>query len=112
MKQIDRISVKELQRQKWADLTIFEQMGNIGSEVGRALAARRRGDAESERGAFYRGLDLFDATAETWAIRKSPRTKEILRAREQFVEAITTNKENATLESYFMQFAIAARLHR
>jgi hypothetical protein len=99
-------------RQKWAKLTIFEQMGNIGSEVGRALSAKHRGDNESMRGALYRGLDLFDVTAETWAAKKSPRTGEILRARELFVRSILTDREDTTLENYFMQFAIAARLHR
>lgn len=99
-------------RQKWASLTIFEQMGNIGSEVGRALAAKRRGDEESLRGALWRGLDLFDATAEAWARKQSPRTVEILRARELFVEAATTDKDDPMLEDYFMQFAIAARLHK
>ena len=38
-------------RQKWQSLTIFEQMGNIGSEVGRAFAARRRGDTAAMTGA-------------------------------------------------------------
>ena len=42
-------------KQKWQNLTIFEQMGNIGSEVGRAFAARRRGDTAAMTGAWQRG---------------------------------------------------------
>lgn len=99
-------------KQKWNNMTIFEQMGNIGSEVGRTLAAKRRGDQDSLRGAFWRGLDLFDATAENCARLKSPRTREILRARELFVSAVVTDKDDPTLENYFNQFAIAARLHK
>lgn len=99
-------------RQKWNAMTIFEQMGNIASEVGRALAAKRQGDQQRLRGALYRGLDLFDATADAWAGQKSPRVREILRAREFFVEAVTTSKDDSSIESYFMQYAIAARLHR
>lgn len=99
-------------KEKWAALTLFEQMGNIGSEVGRALAAKRRHDDISMLGAFYRGLDLFDATSEIWAQKKSPRTKEILRARELFAQSIVTDEQDSTLENYFMQFAIAARLNR
>lgn len=102
----------EIDDEKWAKLSIFEQMGNVGSEVGRALAAKRRGDQESMTAALYRGLDLLDATARVWAGRKSPRTREILRAREQFVEAIITDKDDPGLETYFMRFAMAARLHR
>lgn len=98
--------------QKWANMTIFEQMGNIGSEVGRAMNAKSIGDPDRLRGALLRGLDLFDATATIWADKKSGRTREILRAREQFVEAVTTDKNDSSLENYFMQFAIAARLNR
>jgi hypothetical protein len=99
-------------RQKWADKSIFEQMGNIGSEVGRALHAKANGDQASMDGALYRGLDLFDATAETWAARKSPRTAEILRARELFVQAIVTENSDDSLEGYFTHFAIAARIQK
>jgi hypothetical protein len=37
---------------------IFYQMGNIGSEVGRALSAKRRGKDEWMTSAFYRGMDF------------------------------------------------------
>lgn len=102
----------QIDRVKWAKLSIFEQMGNVGSEVGRALAAKQRGDIEQAQAALYRGLDLLDATAEIWAAQKSPRAREILRAREQFVEAIESAKDDPKLEDYFMQFAIAARQRR
>lgn len=97
-------------RNKWQNLTIFEQMGNIGSEVGRALAAKRRGDEVAMNGAFFRGLDLIDATTEALAAKKSPRLVEVLRAREQFADSVE-NSDNG-IEQYFMQFAIAARSGR
>ena len=82
-------------KQKWQNLTIFEQMGNIGSEVGRAFAARQR------------GLDLLDATAEQLARQKSPKLREVLRVRELFA-----GMEDESLEDYFMWFALAARRDR
>ena len=91
-------------RQKWQSLTIFEQMDNIGSEVGRAFAARRRGDTTAMTGAWQRGLDLLDATAEQLARQKSPKLHEVLRARELFA-----GMEDESLEDYFMWFAVAAR---
>ncbi len=97
--------------ERWAELPIVDQMANIGAEVGRALAALRRHDHERLQGALLRGLDLFDLTANIWARRKSPRTREILRARSLFVEAVTTGKDDPQLERYFMQFAAVARLH-
>jgi hypothetical protein len=99
-------------KQRWAVMTMYEQMGNIGSEVGRALTAKRRGNQRDLQGALYRGLDLIDTTAELWAKQRSVRTKELLRAREQFVEAATTSKDDPKLEDYFMYFAIAARADR
>lgn len=99
-------------RKKWAQLSIFEQMGNIGSEVGRALRAKARSDDVSMEAAFRRGLDLLDATAEICAGQESRRTGEILRARELFVSAILTDYDDPKLEDYFMQFAMAARLRQ
>ena len=94
-------------KQKWQNLTIFEQMSNIGSEVGRAFAARRRGDTAAMTSAWRRGLNLLDATTEQLARQKSPKLREVLRARELFA-----GMEDESLEDYFMRFALAARRGR
>jgi len=99
-------------KQKWQATTIFEQMGNIGSEVGRALSAKRRGDEAGMQAAFCRGLDLLDASAEYLLKKKSPKLKEVLRARDQFSQSIVGDEADPTLEKYFMEYAIAARLNR
>ena len=97
---------------KWAEMSLFDQMGNIGLEVKRALNAKRQGTTKQSQAAFYRGLDLIDETARLWAIKKQAGLKELLYARELFAESITTSKIDPTLETYFMQYAIAARLKR
>jgi len=94
---------------KWADMDVFNQMGNIGSEVGRALKAKRQGKLDRSQAAFYRGLDLIDETARLWASQKQAGLRELLYARELFAESVITDKVDPTLEAYFMQFAIAAR---
>lgn len=99
-------------KQKWAAMTIFEQMGNIGSEFGRAMNAKNRGDKQLLEGALYRGLDLFNLTIEILVLQKSPRLREVLLARDQFTEFILTDKKDPKLDDYFMQFAVAARLNR
>ena len=96
----------------WAEMDMFNQMGNIGSEVGRALKAKREGKLDRSQSAFYRGLDLIDETARLWANKHKAGLKELLYARELFAESVTTDKIDPTLEKYFMQFAIAARLNR
>jgi len=96
-------------RERWDRLTILEQLGNIGIEVGRTLKLKKEG--ENFEPALIRALDLFDATVEGLVAKKSHRTKEVLRAREQFLHAVYLD-EDTLLESYFMQFAIAARNQR
>jgi hypothetical protein len=100
----------EFNKEKWAKLSLFEQMGNIGSEVGRSMNALQRGDKESLDGAYRRGLDLIDATIDAWD--SEPRKRELLRARELFTNAIESQKIDRQLDNYFMQFAIAARATR
>jgi hypothetical protein len=104
----------QIDRAKWAKMTIFEQMGNIGSEVGRAISAKRRGDIKLQDGAIDRAIDLFDATAKHLAQQSSPRLKEVLRSRDQFLSLFfADNFDDApAIEDYFMQFALAARSGR
>ena len=101
---------KDLAEGGWQKLSLFEQMGNIGSEVGRARKWQGR-DEKTFQGAVERALDLFDLTLEDR--RWKGRWHEIARAREVFVDAVFGGKEYKSsledLEKYFMQFAFAAR---
>lgn len=51
-------------RERWALLTFDEQMGNIGSEVGRAIIAHRNGNETRKNRAINRAIDLFSATVD------------------------------------------------
>ena len=98
---------------KWANLDIFNQMGNIYSEVGRSFKASN--DIATHNAAVARAIDLFDATIEAQLATKSPKAREVSRAKQQFLEVVTGSKNPdsmASLDRYFMQFAIAARLQR
>lgn len=106
------MSSHQFDQAAWADLDVFNQMGNIGSEVGRALTAKKQGKPDRMQSAFYRGLDLINDTAEAWARQKRLGIKELLCARELFAESVLTSKVDSTLEEYFMQFAVAARLRQ
>jgi hypothetical protein len=106
---------KEVDRERWAQMSIFEQLGNVGSEVGRAINAQRSGKISRRDSAIIRAIDLFDATAQAWAAKKSPRTKEILRAKEQFLDLFYGDSDSAdseSLERYFTQFAVVARTRK
>jgi hypothetical protein len=96
----------------WANFSLEEQLGNIGSEVSRAI--RARGDKEYYWGAISRGLELFYLTIKD--PRWKGRLKEIVRAKELFCAAALDNHEFKTsledLDKYFTYFALVARAKR
>lgn len=102
---------KDLAEGGWYKMSLMEQLGNIGSEVGRARIYSDRGDKERLQAAFKRGLELFDLTLND--PRWRGRLLEIGRARDVFCDAVLGGKEYGSnlsdLEKYFMYFAIASR---
>jgi hypothetical protein len=47
---------------RWHTLTLAEQLGSVGSDVGRAIRAKARGDDGRLEGALERALELLDLT--------------------------------------------------
>jgi len=103
----------QVDRERWEKMTINEQMGNIGSEVGRAIIAHRNGNKAREDRAIDRAIDLFSATIEVLVGTKhSYRLREVLRAREEFLRLFfddTFDSDADKIERYFMNYAFAAR---
>lgn len=99
----------QLAAENWFKLSLFEQLGNIGSEVSRSIKAR--GSQARYWGAVSRALDLFYLTVED--PRWKGRRKEILRVRELFCAAVLDSNEYKTsledLDDYFHVFALLAR---
>jgi hypothetical protein len=112
----DSLTDYRFDRGRWARLSFEEQMGNIGSEVGRAIAAHRTGRQQREDRAIDRAIDLFSATTE--ALVGTPysyRLKEVLRARDEFLRLFfdgTFEADAHKIERYFMDFAFMARAGR
>lgn len=100
---------------RWHTFTLAEQMGNIGSEVERAIRAHESGNHARFDRALERALELFDFTAadSRWS---GPRRREILRAREEFCRLFyddTVSTDSAAgLRRYFLAFAYAARANK
>lgn len=59
-----KIYHKKLAAGRWKELSFEEQMGNIGSEVGRSFNWFKQGDKERFNRAFEMALELFDLTLE------------------------------------------------
>ncbi|HEY4528561.1 MAG TPA: hypothetical protein VJJ48_01915 [Candidatus Paceibacterota bacterium] len=97
-------------KERWHTLSLAEQLGNIGSEVGRAAKWQGK-DENSFWSAVTRALDLFDLTQtdKRWINRRS----ELDRAREVFADAVLGGREYNSflpdIEGYFMQFALLAQ---
>ncbi len=108
---------KKLSAGGWANFTLIEQLGNIGSEVGRTIRWYRAKNSERFQISFEKALELFDLTVADprWMYR----LKEITRSREVFCSLITEpekydnlEQELDSLDNYFFQFGVAARLQR
>ena len=49
-------------RERWASLSLAEQMANIGSEVGRSAKWLTKNKPDLAEGAFHRATELMDLT--------------------------------------------------
>jgi len=104
---------RDLAAGRWWTLSLAEQLGNVGSEIGRASRWLPR-SPETARLAFYRALELIDLTLADPRVRASrPRLREIARAREVVVDFFAGSNDYGStadsLQKYFDQFAAAAR---
>lgn len=107
---------KELADGRWFTFSIFEQLGNVGSEFERAATAFQRGNQERFEKAFERMLELLDLTVEDPKWRTGGRLRELLRLREEVCDVFHGNEvfgtSIETLKKHFLYFGIAARADR
>lgn len=101
---------QELSSGKWSELSLAQQLGNVGSEVNRMINWRDK-DKVIANGAFERALELIDLTLAS--LRGKYRLREVARARELLVSdwLLTDLDDNLglnRLNKYFLQFALLA----
>lgn len=104
---------RDLAAGRWWELSLAEQLGNVGSEVSRAVRWQSR-NPDVARGALYRALELLDLTLADPRLRQSRgRLREIARAREVVVDFLAGPNEygssGPSLQKYFDAYAMAAR---
>ena len=105
---------KNLAEGSWFRLSLAEQLGNIGSEYGRARNWRLKNNQVYFNKAAERALELMDLTMadRRWGYF---RLKELARAREEICKdlyALDVEQPILSLENYFNQFALLARLNK
>jgi hypothetical protein len=104
---------RDLADGRWYTLSLPEQLGNVGSEISRAIRWTSR-NPDTARAAWYRALELIDLTLDDPRLRQSrPRLREIARMREIVVDYFDgPNRYGSTpssLQKYFDAFALLAR---
>jgi hypothetical protein len=101
----------EIDKGRWYQFSLAEQLGNIGSEVDRYVNLQSM-DKNYSMHALYRAIDLIDITKSDprW---KGARRKEINRIKELLCDATLGDNEYRTpikyFQDYFLDFAIVAR---
>lgn len=102
---------RDLSTGRWQQLSLVEQMANIGGEVERALTWQAKGNAEYSWRAVERALELVDLTL--LYAPGYPRRKELARVREALLDYFCGgNTIKGTAEGwrrYFLPFGYAAR---
>ena len=87
----------EMSQGRWFELSLIEQLANIGTDLERHIRWRQKHNTEYSQAAFDRVLDLIDLTVRD--PKNINRLKEILRTREALVDHfIYDNEYNTTLE--------------
>jgi hypothetical protein len=104
---------KGLAAGRWFELSLSEQMANIGSEVIRAINWKKKGNEAYKNAAIDRALELFDLTISDRRYLK--RLRELTRLREAFIDFIDYDNQygssDVQWQSYFDSFNFAARAH-
>ena len=103
---------KDLADGKWFELSLMEQMANIGSEIFRAINWRQKNNIPYGRNAFERALELVDLTIND--TKNKNRLIEITRLREALVDYFVYDNQfyssDKIWQKYFYYFNYATRV--
>lgn len=105
---------KELAKGRWFELSLMEQLANVGTDIERAIRWKQKNNLDYSQKAFERALDLLDLTIADSKNRK--RLKELLRTREALADYFVFDNEygstDESWQNYFLPFNYAAALRR
>ena len=105
------IQHRELAEGRWKEMSLLEQLSNIGSEVERALLWTSKTNPKYATKSFERALELIDLSFES--NRSFSQLKELARTRELLVDYFSGTNEYQSSEEfwrkYFLHFTLALR---
>ncbi len=104
---------QDLTKEKWQIKPFFEQMANVGAEIGRTINWRNK-DKKTSQSAFERGLELVDLTIEDK--KNASHLKELCRLREVLVDYFVYDNvygsSDEKWQNYFYGFNYATAVAR
>ena len=96
---------------RWFKLSLWEQLANIGAEVGRAISWKNKNELKDSQNAFFRALELLFLTIDD--PKNKPRLKELCRLQEvlgdYFMGENQYGSTDENLNNYFLFFNFLAR---
>jgi len=105
---------KDLAAGRWFELSLIEQLANVGTDIERTIRWKKKENQEQSTAAFYRALELLDLTIRDPKNRK--RLKEPCRVREALVDYFVYDNVYDTSDefwqNYFFNFNYMAALQR
>jgi len=103
---------KSLASGRWLELSLVEQLANVGTDIERTIQWKKRGSLDDSQKAFERAFELLGLTIADPKNRK--RLKELVRVREALADYfVFDNEYNSTDEQwqkYFYDFNYAAAI--
>ena len=106
----------DLANGRWEELTFAEQMGNIGSEISRAIRWRSKEKPERMEQCVFRALELLDFTIAATDRGNRSRLKELCRARDEICDYFLADNELHSspeqIMRYYDSFALAAQCRK
>ena len=100
-----------INQQRWQILTFYQQMGNIASELSRAIKFKNQNDTEHMNFSLMRLMELMDLTIDDKKnksrLRELCRFKEVLS--DWYCQTHVYDVDPESLKSYSLNFALLAR---
>lgn len=103
---------QNLKTGRWRQLSLIEQMANIGSEISRTINWKTKSKKDAQL-SFFRALELIELTLTD--PKHKNRAKEITRVKEMLIDWYLGNPQyqstDQSWQKYFFQFNLASRLN-
>src|SRR3990172_6526119 len=93
---------KELAAGRWFELSLVEQLANIGSDVHRTIQWKKKEHLDYSQKAFERALELIDLTVAD--PKNRGRLREVLRVREALIDYFVYSNEYGSTDEVWEHY--------